>query len=319
MRTTKADASPSNHISRRGAPVEELVINPVDHPLRTEVTGGIVRVVAVGLVTLCTGVLVAAQDAEPRFDVASIKANRSGPGSPQRVNVASDRVVFMNEPTRTLIRVAYPGLDVEAAPDWVGPSGSPGGDRFDIEAKPAAPATRAQVEAMLRSLLAERYKLKAHTETRRQDVYALTTAREDGRLGPGLRPAAADCATLTARAEQTGARDVCGLGSTGMAPVTGTMTVKGLTLDQLAGLITRDVRRRVVNQTGLTGAFDWTLTWTPQTLARPDLDRSRFPGIDPDGPTIFTALQEQLGLKLSASKAGVDVLVIDHIERPTEN
>jgi uncharacterized protein (TIGR03435 family) len=176
-----------------------------------------------------------------------------------------------------------------------------------------------QLEAMLRSLLAERYKLKAHTETRPQDVYALTIVRDDGQLGPGLRPAAADCATLTARAEQTGARDVCGLGSTGMAQVTGTMTVRGLSIGQLAGFISRDVRRRVVDRTGLTGAFDWTLTWTPQTLARPDLDRSRFPGIDPDGVTIFTALQEQLGLKLTASKQGVDVLVIDHIDRPTEN
>jgi hypothetical protein len=76
-----------------------------------------VRLVAVGLVALWSGPVLAAQGADLRFDVASIKANRSEPGSLQRVSVAADRVVLVNEPTRTLIRIAYPGLDIEGAPD----------------------------------------------------------------------------------------------------------------------------------------------------------------------------------------------------------
>jgi uncharacterized protein (TIGR03435 family) len=172
---------------------------------------------------------------------------------------------------------------------------------------------------MLRSLLEERYALKTHLESRARETYALTLARPDARLGQALRPAETDCKTLTAKAAETGTKDPCGLGSASLAAATGSMTVRGLTLEQLAGFVTRDVRRPVVNKTGLVGAFDWTLTWTPQLLARPDLDRNRFPAIDPTGPTIFTALQEQLGLKLASSTENRDVLMIDHIERPSEN
>jgi uncharacterized protein (TIGR03435 family) len=255
----------------------------------------------------------------PSFAVASVKPNKAAPGSPQRVNITPERVSIINETARTLISVAYPGLEIDGAPDWVGRSGSPAGDRFDVEAKPAVASPRADLEAMLRSLLADRYKLKAHLEPRPQETYALVIARADGKLGDRLRPAEADCRSLMAKAEPTGARDVCGLGNAGLAATTGTLSVRGLTLDQLAGFINRDVRRRVVNKTGLAGVFDWTLTWTPQALARPDLDRNRFPTIDPNGPTIFTALQEQLGLKLTPSTENVNVLVIDHVERPSEN
>ena len=282
-----------------------------------------IRGLAIAIGIASAGTLVFAQDQGsrrlPSFEVVSIKPNRSGPGSPQRVTVTPDRVAVTNETTRTLISLAYPGLDIVGAPDWVGRSGSPAGERFDVDARTATASPRSDLVAMLRSVLADRFNLRAHLESRAQETYALVLGRADGQPGGALRPADADCNTLAARAEQTGAKDVCGLGSASLATLTGTMTVHGLTLEQLAGFITRDVRRRVVDKTGLTGTFDWTLTWTPQALATPGLDRSRFPTVDPNGPGIFTALQEQLGLKLVPSTERVDVLVIDHIERPAEN
>jgi uncharacterized protein (TIGR03435 family) len=91
----------------------------------------------------------------------------------------------------------------------------------------------------------------------------------------------------------------------------GKASVRGMGIDSLLGTIARDARRQVVDRTGLTGSFDWDLTWTPLM--------NRLPDIDPDGPTIFTALQEQLGLKLEGIKGTTDVLVIDRVERPTED
>jgi uncharacterized protein (TIGR03435 family) len=85
-------------------------------------------------------------------------------------------------------------------------------------------------------------------------------------------------------------------------------------------MVTNDLeRRRFVDKTGLTGAYDWDLKWTPQRFLQAAFDRDRFPTIDPDGPSIFTALEEQLGLKLESQKGEISVLVIDHVEHPGEN
>ena len=101
------------------------------------------------------------------------------------------------------------------------------------------------------------------------------------------------------------------------ATMTGKMSVHGFPLSQL-GVVARDAgSRRVEDKTGLTGEFDWDLSWTPQLFLQGPFDRDRFPNIDPDGPSIFTALQEQLGLKLESTTGPVDVLVIDHVEQPT--
>jgi uncharacterized protein (TIGR03435 family) len=103
------------------------------------------------------------------------------------------------------------------------------------------------------------------------------------------------------------------------ALMTGVMSVRGFTIDQL-GIVTNDLeRRRFVDKTDLTGTYDWDLQWTPQRFLQATFDRDRFPTIDPDGPSIFTALEEQLGLKLESEKGEAGLLVIDHFEHPTEN
>jgi uncharacterized protein (TIGR03435 family) len=196
-----------------------------------------------------------------------------------------------------------------------------GGWNFDIAAKASAPATRDELQAMLRTLLAERFRLTVHTETRSEPIWALVLARRDGKLGPNLHPAANSCVELRAgwQAKAPGEHDPCGTWTFVNALRTGSMSVHGFALDQLSALSTDVGRRPFVNKTGLAGFYDWDLTWTPQVFLQAPFDRSRFPDINPDGPSAFTALEEQLGLKLESQKGDAPVLVIDHIERPTEN
>jgi uncharacterized protein (TIGR03435 family) len=283
---------------------------------------------AVRLIAVALGVAIAlAGDAaaqQPTFEVASVKPNKSGPNSPQRGGLPpGDRVSLINLTARTLIQIAYPNaLEIARAPAWIGGQG-PNFDveRFDVVAKAEKISTAGELQSMLRTLLADRFKLLVHTESRTEPTWVLVLARRDGRLGPNLHPAAASCAALREEAQKPiePGKDPCGMRSFATALMTGTMSVRGLTIDQI-GMVTNDLeRRRFVNKTGLTGTYDWDLRWTPQRFLQATFDRDRFPTIDPDGPSIFTALQEQLGLKLESEKGDAEILVIDRIEHPSEN
>jgi uncharacterized protein (TIGR03435 family) len=241
----------------------------------------------------------------PRFEVASVKTNKSGGLTQAGARPEGDHVTATNATLRQLIQAAYNiGTDsLIGGPSWINR------DRFDLIAKAPALLSGNEWRLMLRTLLADRFKLAAHRETRKSDMFALTLARRDRSLGPNLRPAQIDCASL--RAQSTDNGDPCGQRSLGNALMVGKASIRGMGIDSLLGTVARDAGRPVVDRTGLTGAFDWDLTWTPLT--------NRRPGIDPDGPTIFTALQEQLGLKLEGIKGTTDVLVIDRVERPTED
>jgi uncharacterized protein (TIGR03435 family) len=256
----------------------------------------------------------------PTFDVVSVKANRAGITAPARAGVQpGERVSFENVTVRTVIQVAYqPIAEIAGGPAWIGEAGSPSGDRFDIEARTDHAATAEELRVMLRRLLAERFDLKVHTETQERPAYALVLARRDGRLGPNLHVAEKDCATLRREVGYPTGRP-CGLADGANNPALGRLHMRGFTLDQLAGPVAREVGRPVVDKTGMSGSFDWTLTWTPQRFLQGPFDRERFATVDPNGPSIFTALEEQLGLKLQADETSVDVIVIDHIERPNEN
>jgi len=185
---------------------------------------------------------------------------------------------------------------------------------------------------MIRALLAERFKLAAHNEDREMPIFALVLARNDGRLGPQIQKSTTDCDAIMARGRgrgpmppgsppspgQPGDRMQCGIR---MAP--GNLSVGGSTLAQFASSIGMFVGRIVVDKTGLGGAYDFNLTWTPDQIANrppggPDPQINGVP-IDPNGPSIFTAVQEQLGLKLDSQKGPVSVLVIDRAEHPVEN
>jgi uncharacterized protein (TIGR03435 family) len=240
----------------------------------------------------------------PVFEVASVKANTSGDSRGGGRTLPGGRVIFTNESLRTVIRDAFGQSDVLGGPSWVD------SDKWDIAATAPPGQPDAPTRLMMQTLLAQRFKLVAHVEQQEQPVYALVVSSSDKRLGSRIHPSVKDCPI-------TG--NTCGTQSS-----LGQITASAAELGDMTRTLSRLVGRRVIDRTGLTGRFDFTLTWTPDTLL------PRAPGtspdepitvngvkIDPNGPTLVTAIQEQLGLKLESTKGPVDVLVIDHVEKPT--
>jgi uncharacterized protein (TIGR03435 family) len=207
---------------------------------------------------------------------------------------------------RWLIEFAY-HVDTHRllGPDWIST------DYFDVAATGPAPASSDEFRLMMQRLLAERFNLVVHTETRDTAIYELVVADPHGTLGPNLHQATSDCATLRAASGPDLARTgiPCGL-----KRQIGHLAALGMGMDVLAGWLSADAGRRVVDQTGLVGVFDFDLTYTPEPLRHHMSDR--FPQVDPEGPSIFTAVQEQLGLKLEPLDQLDEVLIIDRVERP---
>lgn len=256
----------------------------------------------------------------PAFEVASVKPTRSTDLA-IRVSAAGRNFSATNIPLRELIRFAF---DVEShrligGPSWIAT------ERFDVEARadrdlpawgPAGPP--AEVLRMLRTLLAARFRLEVRQETRELPVYALMTARADRRMGPDIRASSLDCANATAAPQQPPvdpAQPTCGMR---IGP--GQMVMGGTPMPQFANVLSSFVGRVVIDRTGLTGPFDFRLSWTPQGMrvgGPPPPGAPALPPVDPNGPSIFAALQEQLGLRLEPQQAPVGVVVIEQVERPT--
>ena len=252
---------------------------------------------------------------QPEFEVASIKPNAGGPESGMR-QFSRGRYIARYATLKDLIGHAYgvrgrslSDRQLVGAPAWFAV------DRFDIEATvPEIPDDSrgmipAAVQLRIRSLLEDRCALTTHYEQRELPLYALVLARRDGGLGPQLRRRTTPCVPVTAFNGTTVKRtERCG-GSVQPGVMMGT----GGTIDNIAYGIAQflpDVDRVVVDRTGLIGFFDFELTWTPNVLGATTRG---------DSPSLFTALEEQLGLKLEPIKGAVDVLVIDHVEKPTPN
>ena len=260
--------------------------------------------------------------AGPAFEVASVKPNTSGPGSSSS-NDQPGGYVATNIPLRRLIAFAYrlnPAIDRDriVGPSWIDNT------RYDVTARMPAGGRTDQIPDMLRALLIERFKLAVHTEMREEPVYALVRVRNDGPLGPQLTRSSLDCSKPEAFLSSSQGVGAGGGGtSPGDKPQCGiisnvdangaVMRGGGRSISDLARNLTGRVNRTVVDRTGLTGAYDFTLRWTPDNFQNPSTagDPSR------DGTVIFTALQEQLGLKLETQRGPAEVLIIDHVERPT--
>jgi uncharacterized protein (TIGR03435 family) len=232
---------------------------------------------------------VAAQS--PTFEAVSVKPNSSGS---RNVSVTTTRGQMMgtNVPVRSLIRQAYRLQDFQIvdAPDWIDV------ERFDIQAR-GDDSGGDVFRQRLQRLLADRFGLVARTETRELPVYALIAVR-GGERGPQLKATAVtDCNVPN---------QYCGTSINNRA----VRAVK-VSMASLATTLSSFVGRTVIDRTGLAGEYDAEFSWTS------DPQRPSAPG--DDGPSIFTALQEQLGLKLEAGRGPVDVLVVARVERPTED
>jgi uncharacterized protein (TIGR03435 family) len=204
-------------------------------------------------------------------------------------------------------------------PDWARTT------RFDIEARADGSPTKDDMRLMMQSLLEERFHMAVHRDTREEPAYAVVLAKP-GVLGPRLKPHSADdpdCAKTSFAKTAAGAYPVaCGANASIVPETPGDFAVAGynVTMDAIApalGGTANLTDRRVVDQTGLTGTYDYTLEFAPEAAlsARPDASDDLGPG----GPTFTEAVKNQLGLKLVPQKLPTEVIVIDHLERPTEN
>jgi uncharacterized protein (TIGR03435 family) len=265
--------------------------------------------------------------ASPSFEVASVKPARPearlqkpmGCGFPARGRFGAFGDL------RWLIACAYdipPGRrqqEILGGPRWVDD------DLFQIEARATsddAPTfTLTQGYSMLRTLLSDRFKLAVHRETKELPMYALVMARRDGKPGPHLRLTTPDCAAWLASGRRGPPPRVLGDVPCGLQRVSASALRGGaMTMTRLADMLSPRVERPVQDRTGLTGNFDLEVQWTPEprTIAPTDAQpRSILPPVDPNGPSLFSALEEQLGLKLQPTRGSIDVLVIDSVDYPT--
>src|SRR4051812_7168416 len=250
------------------------------------------------------------------FDVASIKPNNSGAvGQSVRFYPPSGRVTITNATLKGLIIQSYGVQESQIAggPGWMA------SDHFDIVANSERENLSPQQRwAMIKELIVERFQLKVHTEAREQSVFGLVLSRKDGALGEHLRKSSTDCATIRPPTAPPPPFDPahpppCGVIMGGP----GRVTLRGVPMDWVAKQLSDRVGRAVVDRTGLAGYFDLDLEFTPQTRAGDAADPAADRPAD-TGASIYTALQEQLGLKLEPQKTTVDVTVIDHVEHPTE-
>ena len=282
------------------------------------------RKLTIAVCLIAAVAIVAAQEAAPTFEVASVKQNTSGDGSMLIQLPPGNRLTITNMPLRALVTMAYQLQEFQlvGGPSWMS-------DRFDVVAKVAGEPTtivlgeQPRAILALRTLLEERFKLKLHKETRELDVYSLVVVKP-GITGPDLKPSSTDCVAL-ANARRggpppgpptpPGPNDPFPCGLMG-AP--GFIRMGGMPISQITQMLTNQTGRMVLDRTNLSGSWDFTLKYAFEQRGGQPLP-SGVPAPDPDAPSLFTALQEQLGLKLESVKAPVDVTVIDSIEHATND
>jgi uncharacterized protein (TIGR03435 family) len=219
-----------------------------------------------------------------------------------------------------LIGLAYrvQQFQISGGPGWIS------SDRFDVEGK--AEDTKAgfdQLRLMLRSLFEDRFKLKVHRETKESPVYALVV----GNAGPRIKLSSDQASPDVNGPAPLAAGPNHGAIRTGVGNLVG----NAVTMSRFAAVLSNRLDRLVVDRTNLAGRFDIQLQWAPNEAENPyDQGGNKLPAMiidmngmkvtaDPSGPSIFSAVQEQLGLRLVSAKAPVEVLVIDHVDKPSEN
>jgi uncharacterized protein (TIGR03435 family) len=229
----------------------------------------------------------------PSFEVASIKPSND-PGTETWVmQNQSGELTGHNATLRALIRNAYNVRDYQilGGPPWID------AQRYEVLAKPHGRVSGAAFQQMTQALLEDRFRLKLHREMRDLPAFALTVAKKGALLSESKSDAGVGCGYNA-----------------------GHLSCKKITMAIFAQTLARRLGRSVIDRTGLTGTYDLQLEWTPDESQVPgSAENGRLAGTDSGGPSLFTAIQEQIGLKLDPIKAPVEVIIIDGAERPSQN
>jgi uncharacterized protein (TIGR03435 family) len=260
------------------------------------------------------------------FDVASVKPDMSDAPASSRFPLGPGDgyapggfFSATNQPLVVYLRFAYKlgQSDLPGLPAWVY------NERFDIEARAQGSPTKDDMRLMMQSLLADRFKLIVHTQRQTKPVFNLVVAKA-GKTGPQLHAHSENDSCSTASAPSTSGLQLPPIpcGSIGPIPASasgrGRLVGRAVTTGRIAGVLMNPftgVDRPVLDRTGLAGTFDFSLEWS---LA-PDSAQPLGSQTEDTGPTFLEALQQQLGFRLKSTKGPVDVLVMDHVEHPTEN
>jgi len=249
----------------------------------------------------------------PVYDVVSVKPNKSN-GNNIRISFNDDSFEATNAPLKVILQIAY-GIRqdlISGGPEWIG------SDRFDIKAKVLDPNTaqlkklsREQRAAMLLPLLADRFQVKAHKETKELPVYELVQVKG----GSKLKEAPPEPTPSPNAPDAPKPKPGTGRGSTWIQNDGHNLklTATAVKLESLTNVLAQELNRTVIDKTGLAGNYDISLKFAPENA--PPQDTAG----DDAAPSLFTALQEQLGLKLQPSKGPVETLVVDHVEPPSED
>lgn len=266
----------------------------------------------------------------PRFDVVSVKPCKPGNESgvfEQRPSPGTLRIdcdILAATDNSGLIQVAYnryasgqltslTAIPIVGGPDWIH------SEKYDIEAKTDGhPSTSMMEGPMLQTILEDRFGLKIHRETRQRAVYELVLGKGPQKLKPLQEGSCIPMVLGSPLPVVPEGQKICG---SSVSP-RGSIDMLGATLSMLATSLTRVLNRPVIDKTGSTGYFEMHLAFTPDDSAAAQpatADSVASASVPPEHPRIFEAIQEQLGLRLVSAKGPVDVLVIDHIERPSEN
>jgi uncharacterized protein (TIGR03435 family) len=268
------------------------------------------------------------------FDVASVKQNKSGApayrapsnfplGGGDSYQPNGGLFTATDYPVSYYIRFAYKLTPYETSAMAAGLPKWAKDERFDIDARAAANATKDQMRLMMRTLLADRFKLVVHSETHRGPIFAMVLATP-GETGPKLRPHSNDLGPCGPFSTSASARLPGGLPSSCDVFLTlldshAQTSARNVSLEMIAdylpfpGMGTFD--RPVVDRTGLSGLYDFTIEWTPETTAAPNTQAGQLG----TGTTYLEALKEQLGLKLESTTGPIEALFVDQIEEPSPN
>jgi uncharacterized protein (TIGR03435 family) len=269
------------------------------------------------LVLLGSAVLGQTASQLPAFEVVSIKP-RTGDRVPPPAQAPPDRFVRSNTTVVQLVQYAYgmQEFQVIGGPDWVR------SNRYEVSAKAESATTADRLAQMVKRMLAERFGLQTHTEMREQNTYALVPARGDRRLGERMRPSAIDCAPIIDAGKvvppKPGGPPAQCFWFVAMMNGANRMRVDGIRMPRFAMFLEAATLRKVADKTGFTETYDIDLEFLP--------DRGFVPAPPPPGvtqtaetPSLLTALQDQLGLKLESERGPVEVIIIDSAQLPTPN
>ena len=294
--------------------------------LAAAIFAGVLAIPRAGLDAQSPAASPGADGKPPSFEVAAVKQNKSGQNFIRFGMLPGGRFTAENAPLRELLRFAFQvqPFQIEGLPAWAS------SDRFDVTAKaegdiaPTQPGQAGPIQFMMRTLLAERFGLVYHEETREMPISVLVLARQDGKLGPKLEKSTTDCQAMFAARRGGGPPPAppafgeklqCGFR---VGP--GTISGGASQMSQLAQFLSQNMSRIVLDKTGLTGNYDFEITYTPDQMPNFNGQPGTPPGlpaIDPNGPPLATAIQEQLGLKLESQRGPVTMFVVDKISQPT--